>query len=303
MNFVKYPTTFLTKKRGPGETDSGAMGWDGVDNDEMTDQSHAGSVVLDRPGAVVGDEVVREADGLLPRLAPDDLPLGMPIHPADADPTVVPGDAGPGNMLPETVDVARPLRTGGGEPRGGNGGRGAALGVYVGPSDGGCRYLQRRKPQLAGARVDPRLAGCSGAFLHIGTVGADPGIGYVPEAAVPKRFEGHRIRIAGTDEDIVALYVGLDDLECVSAVVVDVSPGVVLNQAARGGLVIVLCVHEGRQHYLLDVGQADCRLRLLACLREHREEDGCQDRDDRDHHQQFDERETLASGSHFGHLL
>ena len=57
-------------------------------------------------------------------------------------------------------------------------------------------------------------------------------------------------------------------------------------------LIVVLSVHHEAQSELLDVAQAATLTRFFTRLGEHREKDSRQNRDDRDHHQQFYESET-----------
>ncbi|MFA0780356.1 MAG: hypothetical protein RJAPGHWK_001869, partial [Candidatus Fervidibacter sp.] len=59
----------------------------------------------------------------------------------------------------------------------------------------------------------------------------------------------------------------------------------------RPGLVVVLHIHLARQTDLLGVGQASGLAGFLAGLAKDGEQDGCQDRNYRDHYQQLNEGE------------
>jgi len=63
----------------------------------------------------------------------------------------------------------------------------------------------------------------------------------------------------------------------------------------REALVVVLRVHHHAQGELLDVGKAGRGAGLFTGLCENREEDSGEDRDDRDHHQKFDQGKTGPS--------
>ena len=63
-------------------------------------------------------------------------------------------------------------------------------------------------------------------------------------------------------------------------------------------LIVVLRVHHVRQADLLEVAQTAGLARLLACAGEYREEDGCQNRDDRDYNEELNERETTVAYRH-----
>src|SRR5439155_11043425 len=58
------------------------------------------------------------------------------------------------------------------------------------------------------------------------------------------------------------------------------------------GALVVLLIQFQRHAELLAITQARGLARLLAGLSKNREEDRCQDGDDRDHHEQFDQSEA-----------
>lgn len=61
----------------------------------------------------------------------------------------------------------------------------------------------------------------------------------------------------------------------------------------RGAVVEVRCIHQGRKTGLLDVAQEGHVLGGLASLREHREQDRSENRDDRDNHEKFNKRKCF----------
>src|SRR5579884_1679981 len=72
------------------------------------------------------------------------------------------------------------------------------------------------------------------------------------------------------------------------------TPGELSHLTQRKHLVVVLRVHQDREHDLLLVGEARGLAGFLAGLREDREEDGCEDGYNGDDHEQLDEGESLA---------
>ena len=128
----------------------------------------------------------------------------------------------------------------------------------------------------------------SGPVWGVG-VGRPVAAGDAVPSAVPAgpgtRIHGPR----GALKDVVALDVGLQEVRPAVAPVV--------GGHERQPLVIILAVHLECQRHLLRVGQARRGKCLLARLREDREENRGQDRDDRDHHEQLDERKA-PSPSH-----
>ncbi len=67
-------------------------------------------------------------------------------------------------------------------------------------------------------------------------------------------------------------------------------------------VVIVLDVHGQAKGYLLDIAQTGGLPCFLSSPCENGEQDCCQDRDDRDHHEQFDKCEAFSC-AHVPHLL
>jgi len=145
---------------------------------------------------------------------------------------------------------------------------------------------------MVGPRIPPGmiLGSCTypGGVVAVAAEGPSPALGL---------GEGRALG------DLGVLGVGADQPHCVRAVppVHDVVPGILNREAAvvvvrgRKGLIGILGVHGKPQAQLLDIGQTARLARLLPCPCEHGEQDGGQDRDDRDHDEQFNQRETVTT--------
>ncbi len=168
------------------------------------------------------------------------------------------------------------------------------------PSEDGMRprgvpTLNRVHPSVHGHAADPRLRLRSGANHRI-------------VSRTPVNIHRPNIRINQSRPDQLVV----DRRECHTHIAVDphvvrisrVGPGIgqvgnaeCLSPGPNHPIVVVVGIDHGSELQLLQIAHAfDCLCPLLG-LAERRQQHGSQDRDDRNHHQQFDEREAADSPS------
>ena len=153
-------------------------------------------------------------------------------------------------------------------------------------------YLEVVAEQYRGCRVGSdteRLTGVPGAAARTAKVAAVHGVRVARLVVLP----------AGAEEYLPVLHVGRDHIGIAPIRARParhlVGETAVVDHTERQRFVVVLGVAQDGGAQLTDVAEAGRLPCLLARLGEHWEEDCRQDRDNGDHHQQLNERETLTS--------